>query len=301
VRLWNATTGAHLKLLDEGDGWVRFVQFSPDGTRLFLGRETSGNGRPNYQGEVRAYSIPAGERLAEWPLGDRVMCGAISADGRYVAVAIGLGGANDPFGDPGAAAKNEIVVFDAESGERIIAFTRGIAEPMSIAFSDDGRELYQLGDDGQITAFDWRTGTRAEAVGVNLAPNVPRTASFLRGDIQIRGDTEKLALFDLRNNKRVWQRGIEGLRATTIAAPPDGELLAVYFRRQTGSRVHGRLALMTAATGEEVARFELTDNNVRSLVFSRDGKRLAAGMELGDVVIWDVAGFNEQQGANVAP
>jgi hypothetical protein len=42
-------------------------------------------------------------------------------------------------------------------------------------------------------------------------------------------------------------------------------------------------------TGEQLASYDAPDNSVRSLRFSPDGSRVAAGMELGDVLVWDAS------------
>ena len=74
VRLWDAVTGRHVRKIDLGSGWARYVEFFPDGQRLAVGGETRVQGAsPSYQGAVKIFRTTDGELLQSFLTPDRVM------------------------------------------------------------------------------------------------------------------------------------------------------------------------------------------------------------------------------------
>jgi WD40 repeat protein len=69
----------------------------------------------------------------------------------------------------------------------------------------------------------------------------------------------------------------------------DGKLLATYLQGWSSSGTGSRLVIWSVPDKKELSNFELADDAVRSLAFSRDGSHLVSGMELGDALVWKVA------------
>ncbi len=259
VRLWDAATGAHLRLIDTGTSWVRFVAFSPDGKRILLGRETNERDRAAFKGELKIYDAVEGKLLAETHAPDRFMCGALSADGKFVAAAVGMEGdrSDDPFGGE-EKAPPKLVVWDAATGAEVASVERGTTDVANIAFSPDGAEVLAVNEDHSMQRWTWG---------------------------------EKDALPEALQGPKPGRRGFYKAKFT-----PDGAQCLVGGFAHTNGVASGTLAAFDLATGApawmsdgtELAQFELSDDDVRSLAFSPDGRRIVAGMELGDALVWDV-------------
>jgi WD40 repeat protein len=156
----------------------------------------------------------------------------------------------------------------------------------SLKFSADGRRLAAA-----WRSFDLLGGARA---GVKVWDIVAKkTLLYLQAErataIALRGDGGRLALvrddgtvhvWDVDNNKFVRTLGNPKEKALSVAFTPDGKQLAV----GTGK---GHIQIRDADTGKE--SITLSDAGVpRHLVFSRDGKRLAAS-DMNQARSWDFA------------
>jgi WD40 repeat protein len=154
VRLWDAATGRHVRKLDEGNGWVKYVDFSPDSNLVILGRETHELNQPRYQGEIKILRLADGELVQHFTTPDRLMCGAPSPDGSRIAVGIGLG---ERFLDEGGG-DPKILIFDAERGQKIAETTAKIEALQQLAFTPDGEHIWSAGDGNLVIKFSARTG-----------------------------------------------------------------------------------------------------------------------------------------------
>lgn len=303
VRLWNAATGEHVRLVDQGTGWVRFVDFTPDGKRLLFGRETHEPNEFAYKGEIKVYNVADGNMIAEMPAPDRVMCGAQSTDGKWVAAALGLGGpmgkAGDPFGS-GSDIAPKIIVWDAATGQQLVALDRGPAEASSLAFSLDGTELTLASLDQSVQRWKWR---KSELMPHANSTPKPDPRGFYKavcspsGSICIFGgiarnenkSTGKLSVMDLKNHVTLWAKDFDNVWPWELAISPDGKLLVTYLKKLSRTTSGSRLAIWSMSDGKELVSFGLPDNAVRSLAFSPDSSRVISGMELGDALVWDAA------------
>jgi hypothetical protein len=104
-----------VRMLDKGSGWVRFVQFLPDGKRVALAREKYEKDTHRYEGEAKVCRVSDGTAIHTFHLLDRAMCGALSPDGARLAVGVGDGEGDGPF--PEKEARSARSVF----GRRILA------------------------------------------------------------------------------------------------------------------------------------------------------------------------------------
>jgi WD40 repeat protein len=285
VRLWDAATGQHVRLADEGTGCVRYVEFSRDGRSLFLGRETSAMDDPAFRGEVKAYDVADGIVKAVWPTPDRVMCGAASADGRLVAAAIGLGAVGLGVEE---SVINKILVWDVATGERVAEFDRGDALPQCLSFSPDDEEIWLIGDDGALRKWNWRANKELPALTWSAGWHPDDADVNLETGFAAVVDAEQIGVAELESGAARWTESYNDCVPRVVAASPDGKTLATYLRRRWPFAISDRLVLLSSNGGDQLASFEIHDSHIRSLAFSPDGVRLAAGMELGDALIWDV-------------
>jgi WD40 repeat protein len=242
VEVWDASTGRPVSLLQGPSGWVYGVSYSPDGARLASGSVdgtvtvwdvATGRQLVSLRGHTRAVTGVAfgpGGRLASgsedgtvrvWdadrglPLftlsGAKVVAGvAFSPDGRLLA-----GG-------------GELRVWDAATGEELLALGGPDGAATCLAFTPDGRRVVGAGRDG-VRVWDAQTGrvaVRIAAAGVEavaVSPDGQRIAGALgRGN----GWPGEVKLWDARTGQEALTlRGhTAGLRG--VAFSPDGRRIA---------------------------------------------------------------------------
>jgi len=133
-----------------------------------------------------------------------------------------------------------------------------------LAFLPDGRLLASLGSEHDFRLWDATTG--AETRWLQKHVDSPRRADRLELLLQGRGGTEQ----------------------QTTAFSPDGKVLAV-------SEPSGIIRLWDIVADREVKRFQVKEQGIHAVVFSPNGKQLAAGgaSEQGTVHVWDVASGKE--------
>jgi WD40 repeat protein len=301
VRLWDANTGKHLRLVDEGTGWVRYVEFSPDGTQLLLGRETHEPHEFAFKGELKLYNVADGRMIRKIVAPGRVMCGASSRDGKIVAAAIDIEGpeaADNLFGGQGGGAK--VMVWDVATGQQLAAFDRATGDAGNLSFSPDGADLILLSEKKSVQRWRWRESKELPVQNPQIKNAEHRYYKAIRapsgsgcvfaGLAKEEGKTiGLLSAVNLENGAIAWEKSFDNLRPWELAVSPDGKLLATYLQPMSSARSGARLIILSLHDGNELLNFDLTDDAVRSLSFSPDGSRLVSGMELGDALIWDVA------------
>jgi WD40 repeat protein len=296
VRLWDAKTGEPIRVLDQGAGWTRYVEFLPDGERVALGRETHGPNQPRYMGEVKVVNVSDGAVIHRWEVPDRVMCGALSDDGERLAVGIGLGEGDDPFGSPEGGLPCLVMTWDL-TGERSKP-TSTIAKSQIAQISYAGRDLLVSQESQQIVRFNAVGG---DAITYDLATEGVRGFSammVLDGEscVAYRGlkrvdATARSGLLGVKrfDNSAVWEKTFDDVWPRECVASADGKWLAAYLFPMSSSSGSPRIGIFATSDGREVHSFPVDDGAVRSLKFSRDGRFLMTGMEASDTLIWDTS------------
>jgi WD40 repeat protein len=297
LRVWDATNGEVIRSWEQLDLPVSTVAFTADGQGLVTydwTRKTSvldlATGE-RHEGK----EIPGTSPLAMSADGSTLMCGAqqavvfsdqtgegvvreleglistiecmaVTGEGRKVAAGTG---------------KGSVIVWDAETGQRLRTDQADESYVAAVAFSPDGRRLVTGADDCTTIIWDTETGgevrrlqrRRAGISGIALSPD----ASFLA----VLSWDQALHVWDTESGRHTWMVDWEGSREG-IAISPDGKTIAV-----VGSE--GRIVLHDAGRGEPVGTLDSAGRWTGPIAFSPDGRLLAVLSGRNQCDLWDVA------------
>lgn len=256
IRLWDAVTGAQLAVLDGHASRVQSLAFSPDGELLASGSRDH---------RVFLWNVATGTRLRELHgHSATVRSVAFSPDGELLA-----SGSED----------HDVRVWDVATGEDLRALIGHASKVTSVAFSPDGWLLVSASDQDILL---WDLTTEAEPLEVSSGQLASPVAFSVDGQRLISTHGAELRMWDLatvrKSNLVGHTRMVMG-----VTFDPDGDVLV------SGSDGEG-VWIWDAATGERFAVLDLDRDDVESVASSPDGESLAAGMDEGEIRLWNDSG-----------
>jgi WD40 repeat protein len=313
VKIWDARTGREILTLRGHTRWVLGVAFSPDGQRLATGSDdgmtklwdvrtgqelltlkghtaslwsvcfsSDGQRLATASGDatVKIWDMRVGQEaltLQGFPRG--VSDVAFSPDGQRLASAGGTRYAS-VGGNDLRTAEVMTKVWDASTGQELLALTGKTGAVISVAFSPDGRRLATGSEDGTTKLWDAHSGQ--ELVTIQGHTDRVRTVAF-------RPDGRRLATASWDGTTKLWDPETGQILlsinepANRVAFSPDGQRLVTADRGQKRTAT-----VWDAHSGQKLLMLELAGEPL-GVAFSPDGHRLATTSGDGIARIWDAA------------
>ena len=274
IRLWNAKTGATLKVLryETSRGWrynILSVAFSPDGSILASGHGLASSG-------IRLWNVRTGEILKTLTgHGDDVHSVAFSPDGKTLA-----SGSSD----------NTIRLWNVDTGETLKTLTGHVSGyrdgiVYSVAFSPDGQTLASASQDKTVRLWDVQTGVNLKTLTGH--GSVPRSVAFSPdGQTLASGSYRGMLLWDVETGEtsKILTFNADYGNVNSVAFSPDGKTIA---SGSSDGYNDGGIRLWDVQTGE-ILKLMKHGGYVNSVVFSPDGQTLASGSSNSWIGLWDV-------------
>jgi WD40 repeat protein/serine/threonine protein kinase len=305
IRIWDATTGAVMHLLQGHAEAVRSLKYSPDGQCVASGSDdhfvkvwsaTTGRELVTLGSHAKAvrgltYS-PDGQRIASgsddhsvkvWDTATGrelrtfkehagpVTCLAYSPDGRCIA-----SGSRD----------KTVKVWEAATGRVVFSFNGHVDTIRGLAFSPDGRHLASGSQDSTVKVRDAATGRLLLTFKGHAGP-VTSVAYSPDGRLLASGsDDNTVRIWSAATGKEYLTLQGHELPVLSVAYSPDGRRVASASEDRT-------VKVWETAMRQDVRTFRGHAGEVCGLAYSPDGKHLASGSKDNKLKIWDVASGKE--------
>jgi eukaryotic-like serine/threonine-protein kinase len=305
--VWDAATGQELQSHQLGRSYIGGIAFHSDGKRM----ATVGN-------RVRVWDARICQELLELPQGEHD-CVEFSPDGQRLA-AVGFGNTvkvweahlgSEPFILKGArwdmavspdgqllASSTDLssigfMIWNLTTGQWV-SQSLGSASPC-LAFSPDGQRLARVDPGGTAKVVELKTGQDLVSLDPsNEVDHYCRIAFSPNGESLLLGG-KQVEVWDAHLSRRILAVPTDRKWVDSVAWSPDGRCFAF------ADRLH-RLTLCDAASGRQLWTFHGIGQEEdgswafdpgKRLVFSPDGRRLAACLGENVARVWDLESGRE--------
>ncbi len=260
VRLWEATTGKHLRLListDDEMHYVNSIAFSPVRQILALGWT---DGAISLS-DIKTDEPPKTLAKSLGTMRHEVLCLAFSTDGMLLA-----SGAWD----------STVRLWDLKTNKLLHTLTGHKSDVLSVAFSPDGKTLATCSKE-DVRLWNTEGGHNRSIINhfaildVAFSPDGKTLASG--------NDDNTVSLWDKKSAKLINTLIGHKERVSNVVFSPHGETLA--------SADYNNVLLWNVKTGEHLHTLSTIENYNYSLVFSPDGETLAFKCPSSTVNLYD--------------
>ncbi|MYF56022.1 sigma-70 family RNA polymerase sigma factor, partial [Candidatus Poribacteria bacterium] len=269
IHLWNASTGEFLRSLTGHTADVCSIAYSPDGEILACSSE-DGTVRL-WEPDTAHLKMTITTKIESDKVGHGVKSVQFHPDGRKLVC--------NNYGD------DMIQFWNVDTGEHLKTIHAPPDTTNHITISPDGDTLVYTGDDGKIRFWDLATDTSIRTLN--------GYAQMFR-DMTYSPDGSKIVTVSTGPSIRFWDTHTgnltktyfnpEGVSINSVAYSPDGETLAC----TGGPKDYNTVFLLDTNTFEHKRVFTGRKEGFEAVVFSPDGKILAAGNSNGCIFFWDV-------------
>ena len=256
IHLWNPAAREPLRTI-QGAGWVNFLDYSPDGTKLVSGYGNS---------EIRIWSVETGKTLQtlKGHTGS-VNSVSYSRDGSMLASASG---------------DRTVRIWDADTGEHLQTLKGHKDDLASAAFSSDGSMLASGSYDNTIRIWSLATGETARMFQMQFGDYFTLAFSPVGSAFAVGGSDDVIRIWDAATGKPLHTLTGHTDWVYSLAFSPDGSMLA------SGSKDH-TIRIWDIATGKQIRTLEGHTNEVYFVAFSQDGRSLASYGDDDAFCIWE--------------
>lgn len=291
ITTWDASGGSKTRALAAPDAANTFVDMSPKGDRLAIGRGATtiavvdgatGDELQTLQGQfskvtsvalspgglwfatgvddtVTVWNTETGSERVLRGEGDRVWSVAFSPNGTQLA----------------SSASSAVELWNLATGDAPRTFEGHTAIVTSVELSADGARLASASEDKTAKVWDIGSG---EIVQSLVHADSVWSATFRPGSPQLATtDGSAITLWDIDTGAAL--QTIEHFNGWAVELDPDGRTLASIGNQP--------LRLWDVESGEQLGSF--SHGYTRSAAFSPDGRQLVSASENGTLAVWDVA------------
>jgi WD40 repeat protein len=262
IRLWKPETAQSVRTLEGHEGSVHAVAFSPDGKLLASGSRDH---------TAAIWDVASGKRL--WTLndyGNEVRAVAFAPDGKLVAV----GGFNF-----------KSVLWNSETGKEARTLQEEKDTTQTLAFTPDGKFL-AVGGDTSVRLWDVAaTITRRFSTEQHRVSSV---AVSRDGKLLVAACDKKTFVWSIESGAVLTTLPGHWNDTGGVAFSPDGRFLVSASDGRWGGD-DKNVQFWDVKTWREHRRVRPPLRRFHCLALSPDGKHLATGSELAEVLIWKLA------------
>ncbi|MEZ6057199.1 MAG: protein kinase [Planctomycetaceae bacterium] len=267
VTLWDSELTHSLWTGDGKAGWIRGLDFSPDGTRL----ATSGGDR-----KAHIWDVETGvETMTFVGHSDAVNDVAFSPDGARLATV--------SFGDA-------LRLWDVRTGANVVSVRPHGSIVNGIVLSQDGNRLVSGGFDRKLKMTDVHTGAEIYSVNGHFNGSAPgsHTVAWSPDEAYIAfgADDNTVKLIDARTGAELKSLAGHESNVCTVAFSPDSQ------RVISGSFDH-TIRVWDVAAGQEVMTLIGHTGRVNCVAISPDGTHIVSACEDRTIRFWDAQSGKE--------